>query len=843
MYLSTKPNRIRIFLVVASLFLACNIHAKINYTKTPEWVQPQKLNPMDTIPEDQIKKGTYYVLIDRQINTITKQSYFHYAYRVATKQGVQDNSEISVNYCPAYQKFSFHSIVVIRDGKRINEMSLAKINEIQQEKDLDSYIYDESLNVYAILKDIRPNDIIEYEYTIEGFNPIFDNKRYFIFSPYLEYELSAFYFRIVKSNEILNCKFYSDVPRPQVIKKDNHEEWIWDCRHNKAYEEDESTPDWFRLAPFVEISGFSSWKDVEEWGLKVFKNDDKLSEKLAAEIKSIELRYSTPKEKAVAALRFVQKKIRYFGVEVGVNSHKPNSPNKVFAQRFGDCKDKSLLLCKMLNNMGIEAYPVLISTWLKGEIFSRQPSGMLFDHTTVQAIIDGKKYWFDSTIDTQEGDLENTDFPNYKFGLVLDGKFGDLDPIENKPISKTFIKELYHVEDFDGNATLHVETTYRGGDADNIRYTFESSSIKDVQKNYLAFYKKSYDSVSVAKTLYFEDDTIKNTMKVFESYRIKTFWDKSKPTVSSSIYSYFINDKLNQYSSLSGLRKCPLELEFPLSVYHSIEVEFPENWSINAYNEFVNNDYFLFHSTASCNGNTCSMVYDYENLSDYVPADKVGAFLKDVSKIDKSYSGIEFTYNPSFKTEDTNKAKSGSGLAILFLFSIGLFAYFSRRIFINRGPFEDVDIYSPKIGGWLVLPTIGLFLTPIIALVSLVNGNFLNTVDFQTYTNPASSTYNSLWGTYWIINIIGHSAYMVFPVLILILFFHYDRRSAIFAKWFYIGNLLFCLLILFLAKNISNFDTKALSSLWNDASRAIIVSAVWIPYFQISTRVKETFVR
>ena len=48
------------------------------------------------------------------------------------------------------------------------------------------------------------------------------------------------------------------------------------------------------------------------------------------------------------AVNFVQNEIRYMGIETGKYSHKANSPEKVFKQRYGDCKDKSLLLASIL---------------------------------------------------------------------------------------------------------------------------------------------------------------------------------------------------------------------------------------------------------------------------------------------------------------------------------------------------------------------------------------------------------------------------------------------------------------------------------------------------------------
>ena len=77
----------------------------------------------------------------------------------------------------------------------------------------------------------------------------------------------------------------------------------------------------------------------------------------------------TDEQKVLSALHFVQDEVRYMGIEMGVNSHKPHAPDAVFAQRFGDCKDKTYLFCTLLQGMNIPAYPVLVNTGFKQRLF------------------------------------------------------------------------------------------------------------------------------------------------------------------------------------------------------------------------------------------------------------------------------------------------------------------------------------------------------------------------------------------------------------------------------------------------------------------------------------------
>jgi transglutaminase-like putative cysteine protease len=61
----------------------------------------------------------------------------------------------------------------------------------------------------------------------------------------------------------------------------------------------------------------------------------------------------TTEEKINKIINYVQDDIRYMGVESGIGSIKPFAPEEVAKRRYGDCKDKSLLLVSLLKQVGV----------------------------------------------------------------------------------------------------------------------------------------------------------------------------------------------------------------------------------------------------------------------------------------------------------------------------------------------------------------------------------------------------------------------------------------------------------------------------------------------------------
>ena len=91
-----------------------------------------------------------------------------------------------------------------------------------------------------------------------------------------------------------------------------------------------------------------SWSRVAAWGESLFVSPGPVPAALHAPLAQIRSASASTPGRVLRALRFVQDEVRYLGVEIGVNSHVPYPPATVMKRRFGDCKDKVLLLMTML---------------------------------------------------------------------------------------------------------------------------------------------------------------------------------------------------------------------------------------------------------------------------------------------------------------------------------------------------------------------------------------------------------------------------------------------------------------------------------------------------------------
>ncbi len=71
---------------------------------------------------------------------------------------------------------------------------------------------------------------------------------------------------------------------------------------------------------------------------------------------------TTEEEKVAALARLVQRDVSYKAIEFGKRARIMHPAERTWSQRYGDCKDMSLLLAQLLQSAGVEAHPALVHT-------------------------------------------------------------------------------------------------------------------------------------------------------------------------------------------------------------------------------------------------------------------------------------------------------------------------------------------------------------------------------------------------------------------------------------------------------------------------------------------------
>jgi transglutaminase-like putative cysteine protease/tetratricopeptide (TPR) repeat protein len=147
--------------------------------------------------------------------------------------------------------------------------------------------------------------------------------------------------------------------------------------------------------PMIGFSTAPSWQSVAAAYGKIV-DDRAASQMVKAVVEPLIAGKKTTAEKEAAILDFLDREIRYTGIEFGESAMVPHDPAETLAKKYGDCKDKSTLLVAMLRAAGIPANVALLQVEARMDVPADLPGMGMFDHAIVY--VPGKSpLWIDAT--------------------------------------------------------------------------------------------------------------------------------------------------------------------------------------------------------------------------------------------------------------------------------------------------------------------------------------------------------------------------------------------------------------------------------------------------------------
>jgi transglutaminase-like putative cysteine protease len=133
----------------------------------------------------------------------------------------------------------------------------------------------------------------------------------------------------------------------------------------------------------------ATWAGIGRWYGELVASVPHGTPALRKKAEEIAGKIAGRRQKIEALAAFARKDVRYVAVEVGIGGYRPAAPEDTLTRRWGDCKDKSVLLVDLLAAAGIEAYPALIRLAPKGRVDADFPSPNEFNHVVVAVPVAG----------------------------------------------------------------------------------------------------------------------------------------------------------------------------------------------------------------------------------------------------------------------------------------------------------------------------------------------------------------------------------------------------------------------------------------------------------------------
>lgn len=586
-------------------------------------------------------------LVDGQIDLRGGGSveYTDLAYEATTSALVGSAARHSIEFSPLFQTLTLHRVELRRDGRWQDRLDPEKISLARREAGFEEDLADGVVTALVVLEDVQPGDVVRVSYTIDGDNPVMAGSIASVFNMAWNSPI------LVRSGRVLFDRDDRVAIRQDGIDLDlkprkfpDRQEVAFEQRGVAAITEPDDAPSWYARYPRIQVSRERSWGDVVAWAEPLYPAQAELPAELEQRLAQWR-QLDDPFRQAGAVLQAMQEEVRYFGVEMGDNTHRPNPPGLVWARRYGDCKDKAYLSVLLLRRLGLEAEPALVSTRIGRRLDRQLPAASAFNHVIVRLRVDGKSYWLDPTLTGQRGDVRALDVSDYGLALPVVAGVDRLVPVEapEKADSGVEIVERFTPGADGASAELRVQTVYRGERANLLRRQLQRRRLDRMADDFAEYYRKRYGVVDVATPVAMAEDPEKNILTLSEHYRLPEALD----TVGNERTLESYAESVSGYAVLPSVieRTAPIALARPASVRHEVRVALPEGWVLSNLPGEVEarGGPAKYRRTLSQAEGEVRLVHEYENTRDHVDGKQVPEYVGGVREI-RDHLGIRLVF-------------------------------------------------------------------------------------------------------------------------------------------------------------------------------------------------------
>ena len=474
------------------------VRRRIRFAPAPDWVRTQAFVRPEKLDPSLAPWGFYTWLMDDQARLdVRPQRYNRTIEEVVNLSALQELANVSVPFNPYHDDLTLHHVRILR-GDQIIEVDVeSRFLVLRREREFERLVLDGRWTLTVALPDVRVGDIIDMAMTLSGDPACFQGE----FTIPVPLQNVVHWHRrharllLPPDRKIYVQPFPAGGAQPQVSAlADGYSEIRFDESSVPACAYEPGMPGWVMPARGVFASSLNSWERVNDVMRAGFEGDDDYPDGLLQVIAELEADHAAIADRIVAAVRWVQENIRYFAFSFGEGGFVPRSLRDIFADRIGDCKDVSKLICAMLTKMGVEAWPALVDTRRGFDLVNTQPRLGAFNHCIAMCYHEGRAYWFEGTINVaQGGDLAHLAQTDLGYALILEPGGGLTRMMEKTPQLDYEVREVIRLPDKAGEETLiEIDYIYRGARADAVRSDLRHQSLTSYVEDRCALFSYIY---------------------------------------------------------------------------------------------------------------------------------------------------------------------------------------------------------------------------------------------------------------------------------------------------------------------------------------------------------------
>ncbi len=625
----------------------------------PQWVKPAAAS---AAAEPQDNSPLHTLLDDEQLSfhDDTTSVYSHTSVRINQPEGLQKMGTVALEWRPDSDQVTIHQLAIRRGGQLIDVLAAGqKFTILRRENNLEMAMIDGELTAELPLEGLQVGDIVEFAYTIDTSEPLLGGHH--------DYALD------LGSNNFtgrLNLVARWSASHPVQVQALEPPAPLHRSPTGLSIQADsvqpvvlpQNAPNRFRRGRLVEFSDFRNWAEVADTFTPLYTQARHLPAQspLWQEIDRIKAASADPATRASAALALVESQVRYLYIGLKQSNLRPAAPDETWQRRFGDCKGKTALLLALLDGLGIQAEPALVSMDQGDGMDERLPNAGQFDHVMVRATIAGRVYWLDGT---REGDSSIADLPvpGDHWALPLAPGTDRLEALIVPPLTDPSTLITLRIDASRGialPATIHADAVYTGEDAMDARESLASTEKSKLADKLKDFWHRHYDYIKIA-TVDSNWDAATHTEHLVMDGTATLDWNRNRDTPYFELSDDQIGWRDDTSRDAGPNADAPISVNYPYyAEYHNVVILPGDGGAFSIFGADVDEtlvNIHLFRKTV-IKGNVVTLVSYQKPLAPEVSLAQLQDAVPHLRDLAKVVVGIELDSKNYLNTTDEDKA-------------------------------------------------------------------------------------------------------------------------------------------------------------------------------------------
>jgi tetratricopeptide (TPR) repeat protein len=619
--MSRRRNLFLISLLLISCFLQLNSAGATKAQGLPPIQAPPKpAAPAQKAPVKE-KEADYsqeafvieqYKMLYRFEKDGTGQREISMRVKVQSDAGMERFGQLIFPYSSANENLDVDFVRVRKaDGTAVTA-SAGDVQDLSAPIAREAPVYTDLRQKHVTVRGLRPGDILEYHLVWRVHTPLALNHFW------LSHDFLTRGLIVLDEGLEVNLPGASKVKlktekgfEPAVKEVGDRRVYTWKSANLKREEKDDkeetakkkTDEDEDPKPPQVQMTTFQSWDEVGQWYAGLERDRIVPDEQIRAKVEELLRGRTTDKDKIEALYKYVARNFRYVSLSLGQGRYQPHAAADVYANQYGDCKDKHTLLSAMLIASGLRAYPALMNSARK--LDADLPSPGQFDHVITAVPLAGETLWMDTTAEIAPFRLISPQLRDKKALVIPVGAPAQLEttPAEPPFLSTEVLQLEGQVNEF-GKLSGHTHVTLRGDAEMLFRLLFRRTPKSDWKElGYYLSLASGFRGQEVSEIKPSEPADVEKPFDVEYDFSSDDYldWSSKKTRLALPIPSLHLADAAGNKQEGSK----PIQLGPPIDISYRIKISLPAKYRMRAPLPLkVTRDYAEYSSTYSIEGNT-----------------------------------------------------------------------------------------------------------------------------------------------------------------------------------------------------------------------------------------------